>query len=161
MTSQSTWTHEPTGSRTRAASQRRIKEQAELLSKVPLFAGLSRRHMHEIAKVSGSRTCAVGEELVHEGAAGSVFFVLVEGTAKVVRNGRTVKRLGPGDFFGEMSLLADVPRSASVLAQAPVRCLTLSAKGLRSVLRENPPVAMRLLTTMAERLAETDKRLFS
>ena len=79
-----------------------IEEQSDLLGRVPLFEDLPKRHLREIAKVSAARRFAAGDELVKEGSAGSVCFLIVEGSAKVVRRGRTVKELGPGEFFGEM-----------------------------------------------------------
>jgi len=157
--SQSRWTHQPAPRVDRAALRRRLDEQTELLSTASLFQGLSKRHLREIAKVSGSLRCSAGKELVKEGATGRVFYLILEGTAKVVRGGRTVKRLGPGDFFGEMALLTTMPRSASVFAETSMGCVTLSAAHLRSVILENPQIALLMLATMADRVAELDRRL--
>ncbi len=93
-----------------------------------------------------------------EDAAGSIFYVVLNGDAKVTRRGKTIKRLGPGDFFGEMSILTDAPRSASVVAETPMECLTLSAADLRHVLMDEPAIAVRMLTTLADRLSDLDRR---
>ena len=94
-----------------------------------------------------------------EGVPGSVFFVILTGDAKVTKGGRTLKRLGPNDFFGEMSILTKTPRSASVVAETPLECLTLSASGLRTAMNEDPSIAVRLLGTLAERLTALDRRV--
>lgn len=159
--SQSRWTHQPAPRVDRAAARRHLDEQTELLGKASLFQGLSKRHLRELAKVSGAHRCSEGQELVKEGANGSVFYLILDGTAKVVRGGRTVKRLGPGDFFGEMALLTTMPRSASVIAQTSMECVTLSAAHLRSVIVENPQIALRMMGTMADRIAELDRRLIN
>jgi CRP/FNR family cyclic AMP-dependent transcriptional regulator len=158
--SSSTWTHQPTSTGGRASTRRKLDEQTELLGRATLFQGLSKRHLREIAKVSAARRVSADQELVKEGAAGSVCFLIVDGSAKVVRGGRTVKQLGPGDFFGEMSLLTKAPRTASVIARSPMECVTLSAAGLKQVLLENPQIALAMLSTMAERVADLDRRVY-
>ena len=158
--SSGTWSHQPTARGDRAGQRRRIDDQTELLGRASLFQGLSKRHLREIAKVSAARRVATGQELVKEGAAGSVWFLILDGTARVVRGGRTVKRLGPGDFFGEMALLTRAPRTASVIAREPMECITLSAAAFRKVLIDNPSIALAMLSTMADRIAELDRRVF-
>ncbi len=156
----STWTHQPTARGDRAGHRRRIDEQVELLGRAPLFQDLSKRQLREIATVSGARRVAADQELVKEGAAGSVCFLILDGTAKVVRGARTVKQLGAGDFFGEMALLTKAPRTASVVAKTPMECITLSASAFRKVLDENPRIAVAMLSTMAGRVAELDRRVY-
>jgi CRP-like cAMP-binding protein len=156
------WPYRPTrAARNRRLRRRRVAEQTRLLECAPLFEGLPSSHLRAIAKVSGDRQVQRGEVLVKEGLPGSVFFVIVEGTAKVLRNGRTVMRLGADDFFGEMSILTKAPRSATVVAETEMECLTLSAADLRSVLSSQPQIGLRLLTTLAERLQEMDRRVTS
>jgi len=155
-----TWSHQPTAHADRAGHRRRVEEQTELLGGADLFRGLSKRQLREIAKVSGFRRVAEGQELVKEGAAGSVCFLILDGTARVARNGRTVKQLGPGDFFGEMSLLTKAPRTASVIVREPMECITLSAAAFRKVLLENPQIALAMLSMMAGRVAELDRQVY-
>lgn len=125
----------------------------ELLQRAPLFAGLSKAHLRRIADASSSSMRRAGQELVREGQAGTTFFVIIEGEAKVVRGGRTVKRLGAGDFFGELAVLTSQPRNASVVAHTDVTFLVLSAPSLRKVLKEEPAIAVRMLDELARRLA--------
>ena len=160
MSGTSEWTHQPTARGGRSDMRRRIEEQADLLGRVSLFQDLPKRQLREIAKVSSARRFAPGDELVKEGAGGSVCFVIVEGTAKVMRGGRTVKQLGPGEFFGEMSVLTTAPRTASVVAREPTWCITLSAAGLKKVLLEEPRIAMAMLSTLADRVAELDRKIY-
>jgi CRP-like cAMP-binding protein len=82
-------------------------------------------------------------------------FVLLEGRARVVQSGRTVARFGPGDFFGEISLLDGEPRSASVVAEDPVRCLVLDGRDFGDALAREPLIAIRILREMAGRLRRT------
>jgi CRP-like cAMP-binding protein len=152
------WTFKPTA-RGNGGRRKVIKEQMAMLSRAPLFHDLSKTHLRRLAEASAFRKVRAGQELVKEGVPGSVFFVILSGTAKVLRDGRTLKRLGPNDFFGEMSILTKMPRSASVVAETPMECLTLSATGLRTVMNKEPSIAVRLLATLAERLAAMDRRL--
>jgi CRP-like cAMP-binding protein len=152
------WTFTPTG-RGDGGRRKVVKQQTAMLARAPLFHDLSRAHLRQLAEASAFRRVRAGQELVKEGVAGSVFFVILTGTAKVTKGGRTLKRLRPDDFFGEMSILTKMPRSASVVAETPMECLTLSAAGLRTVMNREPTIAVRLLATLAERLATLDRHL--
>jgi CRP-like cAMP-binding protein len=154
--SRTTWTFQPTGRTGQRQRREVVAAQLELLSRAPLFRGLAKTHLRRIAQVSGSRRFRAGEELVKEGVAGSVFFVIVQGRAKVVRGRRTMTHLGPGDFLGEMAILTGAPRNASVVSETPMECLTLSATALRTVLRSEPAIAFRMLTGVAERVARAE-----
>jgi len=152
------WTHSPTDDGRRRGARQRDAEQRRALATVPLFEGLPPRHLKRMVEVSGTSTFADGDEIVVEGAAGSTFFVITEGTAKVVRGKRTIATCGPGDHFGELSIVAGTPRIASVIATStPTRCVTLSARGLRKVLGEEPNVALRLLENVAKRLLAAER----
>lgn len=131
------WTFKPTGGGSRRTARGRIARQMAALSQAPLFSGLSKRHLRRIADVSGVASFKEGREIVKEGVAGSVFFVLLEGQAKVTKGGRKVARLGPGDFFGEMSVIVGSTRTASIVSETPVRCVTLSARISRRSLRKS------------------------
>jgi CRP-like cAMP-binding protein len=153
----SSWTFEPTAQRGRPIRRRRIAEQMELLARAPLFEGLPKAHLRRIADASSSAMRGAGDELVTEGQAGSTFFVIIEGTARVTKGGRTVRRFGPGDFFGEMAILTSSPRSASVIAETDLVCLVLSSTSLRKVLKDEPAIALRMLDELADRLADRDR----
>ena len=152
------WTFQPTASRRGATRRRRVAEQMELLERAPLFAELPKTHLRKVADASSSSTRHAGDELMKEGQAGSTFFVIIEGNAKVVKGGRTVRRFGPGDFFGEMAILTSSPRSASVIAETDLLCLVLSAANLRKVLKDEPAIALRMLGELANRLAGQDRK---
>ena len=111
--------------------------------------------MHHSSTVSRRASC---EGSVKEGVPGRIFYIVVEGQAKIVRRGRTIGRAGPGDSFGEMAILTTSPRSASVVAETPMEVLTLSGSHLRTILLEQPRIAVRLLDTLATRLADLDRR---
>jgi CRP/FNR family transcriptional regulator, cyclic AMP receptor protein len=122
------------------------------VAKIPLFAGVPKRHLRTILKRMGEYEYENGATILKDARQGEVLFLLLEGSARVVRAGRTVARLGPGDFFGEIAVLDRRPRTASVIATSPVRCLTLHRDDLREVIAGEPEVAWSLLEGLASRL---------
>jgi CPA1 family monovalent cation:H+ antiporter len=129
------------------------------LGEVPLFAGLSKRHLRRIAKLARIRRFAPGSAITRAGDAGRSFFVLLDGNAKVVRPGARPRRLGVGDYFGEMALLDDAPRSANVVAEGDVLALTIDRSGFTKLLRAEPTLAQALLRTLAARLRAAEATL--
>ena len=125
----------------------------ELLRRVPLFAHLSRRHLQEVASLADEIDLREGKVLTKEGAAGREFFVLLEGSADVEKNGRRINRLGPGDFFGEIALVSRVPRTATVIATSPVRALVVTDRSFRRLLEGSAQIQARVLQALAERIA--------
>jgi CRP-like cAMP-binding protein len=127
------------------------------LEQVPLFEGLPKRHLRRVAKLARVRRFAAGSTLVRAGDPGRSFFVLLDGSAKVVRRGGRTRRLGVGDYFGEMALLDGAPRSADVVAEGEVLALTIDRGGFSTLLSAEPTLARTLLRTLAARLraAET------
>jgi CRP/FNR family transcriptional regulator, cyclic AMP receptor protein len=127
------------------------------LEEVPLFEGVSKRHLRRIAKLAHIRRFAPGSAIVRTGDPGRAFFVLLDGNVKVVRAGARDRRLGIGDYFGEMALLDDAPRSADVVAAGEVLALMIDRAAFTKVLRSEPTLAQALLRTLAGRLraAET------
>jgi CRP-like cAMP-binding protein len=153
------WEHRPTGRRGRSVVRAGIAERERALAGAPLFAGLSKRHLRDVARISGVAHYPDGATVVREGEPGTIFYVILAGAVKVVRKGRTIGRLGAGNFFGEMSLLDGGPRTASVITEAPARLLTLARTDLRSVLREDGRLALRILETMAGRVRQLERPL--
>jgi CRP/FNR family transcriptional regulator, cyclic AMP receptor protein len=152
------WTHQPTAEGRRRVKHRRGVEQRQILATVPLFNEVPSRHIKRLADLSSVVEFAGGDEIVREGASGSVFYVISDGEAKVVRGNRTIAKLTAGDHFGELSILAGTPRSASVIAAStPTRCITLSAKALRTVLSDEPRIALRVLENVAKRLLDAER----
>lgn len=157
--SRAQWSHRPSGSSRGRSARRGLAERERALARAELFAGLPKRQLRAIAGASGLTEYREGRTVVEEGDRGAVFFVIVEGRAKVLKGRRTVARLKPGDFFGEMSVLDGAPRAATVVAETDATFLTLSSKGLSEVLSREPTLAMRMLKEMARRLRALEKPL--
>jgi CRP-like cAMP-binding protein len=151
------WTFTPTADGRRRHARASIADRMAALSQAPLFAELSRRNLRRIADACGVASFGPGRQIVKEGVEGSVFYVILEGTAKVVRGTRTVRRLVAGEFFGELSVLVGTPRTASVVSETPIRCLSLSSRNLRSVLSQEPGIALKVLEHVAGRLVDQER----
>jgi CRP/FNR family cyclic AMP-dependent transcriptional regulator len=124
----------------------------EMLKSVPLFAECDDKQLAFIATQVDEVDFVQGRDLCREGAGGGEFFIILSGTAEVRRQGRHLRELGPGDFFGEIALLDGGPRTATVTALAPMRCLVLSRGQFQSVIRQNALIAVSVLQTLGERL---------
>ena len=122
------------------------------LEEVPLFDGVSKRHLRRIAKLAHIRRFAPGSAIVRTGDSGRAFFILLDGNVRVLRAGARARRLGIGDYFGEMALLDDAPRSADVVADGEVLALMIDRSSFTRVLRAEPALAQALLRTLAGRL---------
>ncbi|HKI29226.1 MAG TPA: cyclic nucleotide-binding domain-containing protein [Actinomycetota bacterium] len=133
------------------------KRGADLLAQVPLFEGLSRRHLKQIAEHADEISFRERETIVEAGEPGGSFFVIVEGEVRVVRGDRTIARAGPGEFFGEISLLDGGPRTASVIAETPVVAIRLFKASFDKVVRDEPRVAGKILAVVARRLREAER----
>jgi CRP-like cAMP-binding protein len=127
----------------------------EAIEKVPLFARCSRRELGRIAKLADEIDLPAGKILTREGTRGREFIVILEGSADVRRDTRLLRPLGSGDFFGEIALVTDVPRTATVTAITPVRALVISARAFRELLRTAPIIQGKILEAVASRLAAT------
>jgi CRP-like cAMP-binding protein len=127
--------------------------KVEALKRVPLFAELSKQQLTLLAKAAEDVELEPGHVLCKEGALAREFFAILEGEAKVARKGRARRRLGPGDFFGEIGLIADVPRTATVTAATPLRVFVLTRQSFRSLVGANPAVQERVLAALESRLA--------
>jgi CRP-like cAMP-binding protein len=125
---------------------------ASQLAGVPLFASLDEQELTETACHFEERNVSEGVTLVDEGATGYCFFVIEEGGATVSANGKELRELGPGDYFGEIAILGDGRRSATVTTTAPMRALVLFGTEFRRLQEERPEIAARLEAAMAERV---------
>jgi CRP/FNR family transcriptional regulator, cyclic AMP receptor protein len=126
----------------------------ELLRKVPLFAGCSKAELRELALVADELDLREGRTLVREGRPGREFFILLEGSVRVSRDGRKLSDLGAGDWFGEIALLTDTPRTATVAATSPIRVLVITDRSFRRVVERMPTIALKILASLSERLAK-------
>jgi CRP/FNR family cyclic AMP-dependent transcriptional regulator len=133
----------------------RLKKDAKIerLRTVPLFARCSKKQLATIASLCDELELPPGRELAHEGARGYEFGVIVEGSAVVTKGGQKLRELGAGDFFGEIALVTDTPRTATVVSDSPIRLLVLTARGFRELLRQSPEIQGNVLRALADRLA--------
>jgi CRP/FNR family cyclic AMP-dependent transcriptional regulator len=129
----------------------------ELLKKVPLFAGCSKGELRELALVADEIDLKEGRTLVREGQPGREFFVLVDGSVRVSRGGRKLADLGPGDWFGEIALLTNTPRTATVTATSPIRVLVVTDRSFRQLVERIPKIALKVLASVGERLGSDAK----
>jgi CRP-like cAMP-binding protein len=126
--------------------------RTELLGNCRLFTGLPTEQLRAIAGSAQEVEFAAGRVIARQGEVGTGFFVVVDGTVRVVRDGELLATLGPGEFFGELSILDGQPRIAQVVAEGPTRCLALASWDFERVLLENPPLALGILRGLAGRL---------
>lgn len=129
---------------------------AELLNCVPIFEGLSRKELRHVINASKEVEFPAGRAIVKEGDTGAAFHMILKGKARVTVRGRTKGRLGPGDYFGEMSLIDRGARSATVVAETPVRTLSLVSWSFLPLLDEMPSVAKKMLIVMSQRLRTSE-----
>ncbi len=132
----------------------RKNAKVELIKRVPLFGGLSKRELADVAAIADEISIAEGIKLTHEGAAGHEFVVLVDGAADVRRKGRKVNTLGSGDFLGEIALVTGAPRTATVTTTARSRLLVITARDFKSLLRRMPALQLKILAAIAARLPD-------
>ncbi len=132
---------------------------ADDLAQVPLFSGLNKRQLKKLAGGFRERRFAPGRTVVREGHMDGVgFFVIAEGTATVSVAGSGVAVLGPGDYFGELAMLTEQARGATVTAETSLRCLVMAFWDFRRFAKENPDVSWRLLQHLAHVMAEDRAR---
>jgi CRP/FNR family transcriptional regulator, cyclic AMP receptor protein len=131
-------------------------DKATALGRPPLFTHLSRGELVELAKVTEDMEVDEGKVLAREGEIGHEFFVIVDGDVVVTKDGEEVRRLGPGDFFGEIALIWESPRrTATVTAAGPVRFFVLTRQAFRSLIDRHPDIEEKVLSAVEERTTET------
>jgi CRP-like cAMP-binding protein len=124
---------------------------------VPLFSELGRGELDEVASIADEIDLGEGKELTVEGQPGREFFVIIEGDAAVRKGDREVNRLGAGDFFGEIALVEDRPRTATVVAETPIRALVITDRSFRTLLERSPDIEDKVMSARAARLAPEDE----
>jgi CRP-like cAMP-binding protein len=135
------------------------KKQLGLLEVVPLFHGLSTKEMTRVARVAEEVSLPAGSVIAEEGQPGDAFYLLADGAALVRRNGKKIATLGTGDFFGEMSLLDEGPRSATVELVRDSTLLVMRHQDFTGIISEFPGVAQKMLKGLAARLREADRKI--
>jgi CRP-like cAMP-binding protein len=123
-----------------------------MLQHVPLFAGLDKKELGEIADSMRERRYAAGDNVTQEGAAAAAFFVVDEGTADVTVDGEARGTIGPGDYFGEIALLTESARTATIVATTDMLCFGMTTWDFRPLVESNSTIAWKLLTAMADKL---------
>jgi CRP-like cAMP-binding protein len=136
---------------------RRFSQDAKIiaLKQTPLFEGLSRKQLAQLARLSDDLDSPAGTVLCREGSLGREFFVIVDGEAEVTRAGRHVATLGAGDFFGEIALVERVNRVATVTAVTPLRFFLISSRAFDSVLETDPAIERKVMRALARRVLLT------
>jgi CRP/FNR family cyclic AMP-dependent transcriptional regulator len=135
-----------------------MADVAASLKGVPLFAGVGDRELKRLANVMRESRFNEGDAITTEGRSGIGFFLIEDGNATVSLHGEIIRTLGPGDHFGEIALIDEGPRSATVTATTDLRCRGMAAWEFRSFVQEHPEVAWPLLEKLASRLREAEDR---
>jgi CRP-like cAMP-binding protein len=126
--------------------------KVEALKRAPLFEGLSRKEFGELAKVTEDLDFSAGKALCTEGQSGEEFFVVMDGEVEVTRGGKRIATRGGGDFFGEIALIEDIPRTATVTTTTPLRCFVLTRRSFVRLLDEQPGIERKVMRALAKRL---------
>jgi CRP-like cAMP-binding protein len=125
----------------------------DLLRRVPLFSGCSREELEQIGAVADELDLAAGDLLIEEGRRGREFFVLIDGSVDVTHGEEVVRTLEGGDFFGEIALVSNVPRTATVATTTPVRLLVITDRAFSRLIAEQPEIGEKVRRALAARAA--------
>jgi CRP-like cAMP-binding protein len=128
--------------------------KVDLIGSVPLFSRCSKNELKTIAALADEIDLGEGKVLIREGERGREFFVLVEGRVDVSAKGVSVNTLESGQFFGEMALVSDVPRNATVTALTPLRVLVITDRDFKHMLQDSPEIQQKILAALGDRLSE-------
>ncbi|MEO5633846.1 cyclic nucleotide-binding domain-containing protein [Gaiella sp.] len=129
--------------------------KVDLLRAVPLFAECTTKELGQIATIADELYLPEGTTLIEQGKKGREFFVLIDGTVDITRDGREVANMGGGSFFGEIALLTEAPRTATVTATTPTRVLVITGQAFQRLLTETTTIQPKVLAALAERAAAT------
>ncbi len=135
------------------------EETINRLRQVPIFSGLDENQLADVMKMAGRRVFEAGTPIVQRGKeAHAAFFLILSGRVEVRREGQLLSELGAGQFFGEMSLFDNQPRSADVIPTADTECLVIARWNLEQVIKRNPEIAMQMLGELSRRLREAQQQ---
>lgn len=130
----------------------------EVFAAIPIFSTCNKKELRAVTRLLSALRVSAGEILTTQGDNGREFMIIETGTAVVRRNDRKVGTLGPGDFFGELAMIAGVPRTATVVAETDMVIDVLSSREFASLLRDNPTIASKIYLTAIKRLYEDNQR---
>jgi CRP/FNR family cyclic AMP-dependent transcriptional regulator len=133
-------------------------QKASALGRVPLFAGISDESMARLAEVAGEQDFPAGTFIVRQGQVGTGLYIIITGQARVIRGSEDLAVLGPSDFFGELAVIDQQPRMASVQAETDTTCLALASWDLLALLERDPALSLNLIKALAERLRSAGER---
>lgn len=133
--------------------QLRKNAKVELLRRTPLFARCSKAELADIASLADEIDIPAGQAFIREGERGREFFALIDGEVEVRKQGRKVKPKGGTEFLGEIALLSDTPRTATVVAATDVRALVIDERSFDALMRRSPSLQLKVLRGLAERVA--------
>lgn len=129
------------------------------LQRIPILEGCTSRQLRAIARITEVQEAPAGQVLTRVGETGDRFFLLVDGSAHVEVSGQPQHRIGPGEFFGEMSLLDGGPRSATVITDTPARLLLIHRRDFSELLKEVPALTQRIMVSLCQRVRQAEKAL--
>jgi CRP/FNR family transcriptional regulator, cyclic AMP receptor protein len=130
-----------------------------MLQEVPLFSSLDKKGLSSIANSAGKKTYNEGDTIAKEGEKAISFYLILDGRVEVKRKNKTLASLGRGQFFGEMAVFDNQPRSADVIATESTTCILLTSWALSGVIAGNPKIALQIIAELVRRLRESDKAL--
>lgn len=133
------------------------KSSADVLKSVPLFSGLSRGELKEIVGEAREELFSPNQDIVEQGQSGGPFFCLTEGRAEVLVDGKKIGDLGPGSYFGEMSLIEGGPRSATIRATTHVKALAITSWNFMAILQDNWDITRKVLAELSRRIRELEQ----
>lgn len=133
-----------------------MDQKVELLSKVPLLAALDRRGLEEVGRLADEVDLPAGRIAARQGASGDEFFVIIDGTVRIERDGEVLRDLGPGDFFGELALLGRVGRTATATCVTASRLLVVGHREFHELLRKFPTIQGAVLEAVANRISSLE-----
>jgi len=136
---------------------RHTSQKVDLLKKVPLFSSLSQRHLKEIGKHADQVQVEKGRVLVQQGRTGWEFIFIVEGKARVEKNGKVIRQLSGGDFFGEISLIDGEPRTSTVIAETDMTLLIVHKTSFDHLLDKIPGLQRKILISLCQYLRRAEK----
>lgn len=131
----------------------------QFLARVPIFGNCTADEVSAITAVAQESFFQPGQIIVTQGTPGQAFYLILAGRVEILRDGTSLGAFGPGDFFGEMSLLDQAPRSATIRAIEQTQCLMLSSWDFKALLEKYPSIAVKLLEVLSRRLRVADERL--
>jgi CRP-like cAMP-binding protein len=124
---------------------------------VPLFASISKKGIRSLVQAADEVDLTAGKDIVRQGEWGRELYVILRGTADVLRDGRKIRELVPGDFFGEIAFISGAPRWATITSRTDMRLMILGPRQLEVILEGEPLLARRMLETMAKRVQSNEK----